>query len=217
MNSYIELIAKIKAPELTTSMLIGLLSGYKNPRKKIHDLVVGGFLKPIRQGIYLVNQDIGLRPYSKEMMSNLMYGPSYISLETALSHYGFIPERVSSTTAICLGRGRTFKTDVGTFEFHHVDKKIYSQGVQLLEISESSYCQYATPEKAILDFIYIREKVDGYQKSNDFAQYIFDSYRWDLHTIEEKVSLKKLSELSEFYNHKRVVWMASELIKRMLK
>ncbi len=209
-----KLIQSINAPELSTSMLIGLLSEYKDPRKKIHSLVKGGFLKSIKQGVYLVNQEIGLRPYSMEILANLIYAPSYISLETALSFYGFIPERVSTTTSISISKGRRFLTPVGEFIYHHVKESIYSEGVCLREVYQDTFCQFASPEKAILDFLYIREKKGKFTNSKKYFNYLIESYRLDSNLIKKTTSAKKLKALAELYNSEHVSWFMHELIKK---
>ena len=149
----IKLLKGIKTPELTTSMLIGLLAHYKDPRKKIHSLVKSGVIKSIKQGVYIASQKLNLRAYSLEILANLIFGPSYISLESALSYYGFIPERVTATTSVCIGKSKRFLTPVGEFEYHHLKDTIYSSNVQLKEVFPDSFCQFASPEKAIFDFL----------------------------------------------------------------
>lgn len=217
MKSEITYLKKLTAPEITTSMLIGALSDYKDIRGKINSLSKKGLIKPIKQGVYLVNENLGLRPYSKEILANLIYGPSYISLETALSNYGFIPERVTVTTSICQGRGKVFATSIGEFEYHHIKKSIYAMGVQLKEAFKGAFCQYATPEKALLDFIYIKESKGKFRNQKDYFKYLLESYRFDLQTIESTISLKKLQYLSEKYPFQHIQWFTNELTRKLIK
>ncbi len=216
MKNEMSYLKKLKNPEITTSMLIGALSDYKDVRGKINSLSMKGLIRPIKQGVYLVNEDLALRPYSNEILANLIYGPSYISLETALSSYGFTPERVTVTTSICLGRGKSFTTPVGEFEYHHIKKSIYSQGIQLKEVFKGAFCQYATPEKALLDFIYIKESKGKFKNQNDYFKYLLDSFRFDLQTIENKISLKKLQSLSEKYPFQHIQWFTNELTRTLI-
>lgn len=217
MKSEISYLRKLSNPEVTTSMLIGALSDYQDIRGKISSLSRKGILKPIKQGVYLVNEDLGFRPYSKEILANLIYGPSYISLETALSGYGFIPERVDVTTSICLGRGKSFSTPVGEFEYHHIKDSIYAMGVQLKEVFKGAFCQYATPEKALLDFLYIKESKGEFKTSKDYFSYLLDSYRFDLQTIESEISLKKLQNMAEQFPFQHIQWFSNELTRKLIK
>lgn len=217
MKNELSLLRNLKTPEMTTSMLMGALSNYSDVRGKINSLSKKGIIKSLKQGVYLLNEELSLRPYSKEILANLIYGPSYISLETALSYYGFIPERVTTTTSICLGRGKSFSTPVGEFEYHHMKDSLYPMGVQLREIFPDAFCQYATPEKALLDFLYIKETKGSFKHQKDYYDYILDSYRLDLNAIESKISLKKVQKLAELYPFQHLHWFANELTKDLIK
>ncbi len=217
MKNELSYLKKLTSPEITTTMLIGALSNYEDTRGKINSLSKKGLIKPIKQGVYLISSDLGLRPYSKEILANLIYGPSYISLETALSNFGFIPEKVTATTSICMGRGKSFSTPVGEFEYHHIKDSLYSMGVQLKEVFKGAFCQHATPEKALLDFIHIKETKGGFKNQKDYFNYILDSYRLDLQAIENEVSLKKLHFFAEQYPFQHVNWFADELTRKLVK
>ena len=217
LKNEISYLKRLKTPEVTTSMLIGALSEYKDARGKINSLSKKGFLQPIKQGVYLISEDLADRPFSKEILANLIYGPSYISLDTALAHYGFIPERVSVTTSIAFGRGKYFSTPVGEFEYHAIKKTIYPFGIKLKEVFDGSFCQYATAEKALLDFIHIKETQSEFKNQADYFSYLVDSYRLDLNAIEDKISLKKLQEFTQYYPFKHIGWFTNELTRRLIK
>ncbi len=216
-KSHVFYLKKLKSPEVTTSMLMGALSEYKDVRGKINALSKKGLIQPIKQGVYLIHSDFGLRPYSKEILAQLIYGPSYISLQTALSNYGFIPEKVDTTTSISFGRGRSFSTPVGDFEYRQIKKSLYPLGVGLQEVTTGVFCQYALPEKALLDFIYLEESKSEFKNQKEYFSYILDSYRLNLKAIEKEVSLKKLKSLSEKYNLERIHWFVNELNRRLNK
>ncbi len=217
MKSELSYLRLLKTPEITTSMLMGAISDYEDVRGKISSLSKKGLILPIKQGVYLLSSDLGLRPYSKEILANLIYGPSYISLETALSNYGFIPEKVTAITSISMGRGKSFSTPAGSFDYHHIKESLYAVGVQLKEVSNGSFCQYATPEKALLDFIHIKETKGEFRNQKDYFNYIQASYRLDLKSIESKVSLKKLQSYAEKYPFQHVNWFANELTRNLVK
>ncbi|MEN0057388.1 MAG: hypothetical protein AAGB31_01030 [Bdellovibrio sp.] len=210
-------LRQFSAPEITTKMLLGAFSGYEDGRGKIHSLSRKGFIKPIKQGVYLLNEDFGFRPYSKEILANLIYAPSYISLETALSNYGFIPEQVRATTSISMGRGKSFSTSIGDFEYHHLKDSLYPAGIQLREVFPGAFCLHATPEKALCDFLYIKETKGEFKQQKDYFEYLVESYRFDLEMIEKEVSLRKLQSISESYPFQHVHWFTNELIRKLLK
>lgn len=93
----------------------------------------------------------------KEMLdpfgiSFLLYEPSYISLESALSFHGLIPELVPSTTAVSTKTTRTFENQYGKFLYRHIRPELFF-GYTPYEVPAGKYL-LAEPEKAILDYIY---------------------------------------------------------------
>ena len=75
-------------------MLIQDYASYSNPKMKIGRLVKEGKLIPIIQGIYETDKSI-----PGYYLSGIIYDPSYLSFEFALSWYGLIPETVYNYTS----------------------------------------------------------------------------------------------------------------------
>lgn len=86
-------------------------------------------------------------------ISNHIYTPSYISLETALSHYGFIPEGVFKITAISTLKTQSFTTPIGIFSYQNLKPNLYF-GYQLASFGDFNF-KIADPEKTILDYLYL--------------------------------------------------------------
>ncbi len=211
------LLEKLPQPEIRTGMLLSLMADYADPRGRIHDLTLNGLLRPVKRGVYLAASVRGMRPYSKELLANMVYGPSYVSLESALSLYGFVPERVEAITSICLGQSRTFTTAVGVFEYCHAGESVYPHGVMLRPVDSQVSFLCASPEKALLDFIHIRESAANFGHPADFFGYVIHSHRLDLATIQETINIQKLQAISGQYTLKKIHWFASELIGKIAK
>ena len=92
-------------------------------------------------------------PISRELLANLIYGPSYISLDYALSYHGLIPERVETVTSVTLGRSRTFTTPYGMFSYRRLSQSRYAVGGLLAEHGDLSFL-IASPEKALADKVW---------------------------------------------------------------
>ena len=110
-------------------------------------------LVKLRQGYYtfpeyMKKQDIGY------FFANRMYMPSYISLHTALSFYGIIPESVVQITSISTLKTASFKNDFGEFSYKNVKQDLFF-GYELKTAHNSKSLQFASPEKAILDLLYL--------------------------------------------------------------
>ena len=111
-----------------------------------------GKLHRLKKGVYM------LAPVYRETeapalaVSEALYRPSYLSLEWALSHYGLIPDTVGSFTSVTTLKTARFNNFLGAFIYRHVQPR-YFFGYLLHEKPERY--SMATPEKALMDFIYL--------------------------------------------------------------
>ena len=87
-------------------------------------------------------------------LAQRIHGPSYVSLETALSHHGWIPEAVHAITSVALGRARSFDTPLGLFSFTPVPQRSFLSGVRRASVEEGGSFFLATPLKALADHVY---------------------------------------------------------------
>src|SRR5205085_9208942 len=99
--------------EIDYQFLLSLLLEYARPREKISAWLKSGELIRVKKGLYIFGPQVAQGPYSPEVLANLIYGPSAISLNYALSFYGLIPERVTTITSITNKRNKQFSTAVG--------------------------------------------------------------------------------------------------------
>ena len=123
--------------------------------------------------------------------ANKIYSPSYISMESALAYYNFIPEGVFLTTSISTRNTASYKTPVGAFTFHNVKPTLFF-GYRLLQADGLSI-KIAEPEKVILDFLYLKKL-----NSKDDL----DSLRLNIIQIKEIVDFDKLDQYQQFFNSK---------------
>lgn len=110
-----------------------------------------GYIIKVKNGIYVFADC--LEKVSPEDIASLLYSPSYISLEKALSIYGLIPEMVYSITCITPKATRRFKNKFGGFIYRHIKPSLFF-GYRQIKGKNISYL-LAEPEKALLDFIYL--------------------------------------------------------------
>jgi hypothetical protein len=74
-------------------------------------------------------------------------------METALSHWHLIPERVYETTSMTTEESKVYKTPVGRFSYHHLPLPYYSFGIRRIELTKKQSVLIASPEKALCDKI----------------------------------------------------------------
>ncbi len=85
-------------------------------------------------------------------IANYLYQPSYLSLETALSFYGIIPEAVYDIISITTKKTTSFSFNGKNFLYHKIKKDFYFGYDLILANGQKIYL--ATYEKAILDYSY---------------------------------------------------------------
>ncbi len=86
------------------------------------------------------------------LIANKLYQPSYVSLESALSHYSIIPEVVYAVTSVTTKPTREFKTPKGVFSYQRIKKSVFTgYGPVTLE---GHVIFLAEPEKALADYLY---------------------------------------------------------------
>lgn len=138
---------------LPHSSLVSQLSDYKAPNFKVHRMIKEGQLISLKKGLYAVPSEKNNVLISLPLVANHLYGPSYVSLEFALYHYGLIPEYVADITSVCTKRGKTFNTDLGRFSYQQLPTKYYSLGIRSVKESDTVAYLMASPEKALCDWL----------------------------------------------------------------
>jgi predicted transcriptional regulator of viral defense system len=134
-----------------------LLAGNVNPkliRIQLSRWAKTGKIYQLRRGLYSIAPPYQKRQPHPFLVANHLQKASYVSLQSALSFYGLIPEVVNITTSVSTGRPERLETPLGTYEFRHIKTELLF-GYQMIELGEQS-ALLATPEKALLDLIYLQ-------------------------------------------------------------
>ena len=163
--------------EIDYPFLMHLLSDYRQPRLKVHALLRSGDLIRVKKGLYAFGPRLARGPLSREILANLIYGPSCLSLEYALSLYGLIPERVEAVTSVTSGRAKRFDTPVGTFLYEPLPPRCYPHGIEWYADTDGRNYLVASPEKALCDLVLRR--FDG-KDAGELALFLFDDRRIDI-------------------------------------
>ena len=138
---------------LPSHVLLGLLHDYKSPYDKIVEMVKKGWLIQLRKGLYLVSPKLTQAAPESFLIANHLYGPSYVSLESALSYWGIIPEKVYEITSVTPRLSHQMINEIGRFTFWHLPVNYYSLGLQSIEIANKQVVLIASKEKAVCDQI----------------------------------------------------------------
>ena len=112
-----------------------------------------GLLVKLRNQYYAFPEYRQMPDFSR-YIANRIYTPSYISLHSALSFYGMIPEEVVQLTSVTTLKTARFENDFGTFHYQNVKTPFYF-GFEIKTIQSGRGLLFATPEKALLDLLYL--------------------------------------------------------------
>jgi hypothetical protein len=130
-----------------------LLREYNKPNEKIRHLIREGVLEPVKRGLYIAGPKINSSRPDPFLIANHILGPSYVSLESALSFHGLIPEQVYETTSVTTKATRKFATPLGTYSYTRLPLPYYSYGMRSVETGMQQRFLIASPEKALFDKI----------------------------------------------------------------
>jgi predicted transcriptional regulator of viral defense system len=128
--------------------------------------------------MYVVSPKESGKLLSEELIANHIYGPSYVSMESALRYYGMIPESVYTIQSITTKHSRAFKNSLGKFEYTRCSKEYFSIGIRQ-EVKDNTSFLIASPEKALCDLIIHTPNLNlRFQK--DMLTYLEDNIRFDM-------------------------------------
>src|SRR4030042_3160488 len=129
-----DLRRRLGGEEFDYQILLDSLKQYECPRDKITSLLRQGAVIRVKKGIYVFGPKYARRPFSREILANMIYGPSCISLDFALHYHGLIPERVEAVTSVTSGRGGRFVTPVGLFIYRQIPLGAFPVGIDQVEL-----------------------------------------------------------------------------------
>ena len=164
-----------------------------------------GLLIRLRQGFYAFPEYQG-KPDFPYYFANRIYNPSYISLHTALAFYGIISETVVQITSVTSLKTASFSNPFGDYSYRTVRDDLMF-GYDLKPMNDNRMFAFATPEKAILDLLYIypfystAKEMEDLRLDEDFLQEELNKERLMdyLNRFENKALEKRTRILIDVY------------------
>jgi hypothetical protein len=141
--------------------------------------VGSGEILRIVRGLYCLDARFLRTRINPLELAQRVQGPSYISLESALSYHGWIPEAVYTVTSTSLERSRTFATPLGVFSYTRVPQSCFYIGVNRIVTEDGGSFLMAEPLKALADYVYV------HHCPWDSATPVRESLRVDEQALEE--------------------------------
>ncbi len=159
--------------------LIEELKQYSSPKAKITRMINSKKIIQVKRGIFV---DADEQNYSLNSISSIIYGPSYISFESALSFHGLIPERVTAITSAIYNKNKNkkFHTPIGNFYYYYIPSKVFPYDIMIRDENEQNFI-IASPEKAICDSLF---RVKNIMTDYDLTKLLIEDWRIDLEILK---------------------------------
>jgi len=162
-----------------------------------------GKLIQLKRGLYILSDIYRKVEIYGPAVAAVLHRPSYLSLEKALEFHNLIPEQVMVYTSVTSNRPEVFKTGIGDFKYTHIQKSFFWGYSATTLNSQTAFV--ALPEKALLDFFYLRHGpvTDAY----------IDELR--LQNLED-LDEKRLMQFAKKMNKPKLLRAAEQLKQRII-
>ncbi|MFZ4099006.1 MAG: type IV toxin-antitoxin system AbiEi family antitoxin domain-containing protein [Chlamydiia bacterium] len=199
-----------RLPYVTSTILHALLRDSPKPNGVIHTLVQNGTLIRLRRGFFLIADHPAAQPGSIpfEAIANLLYGPSYLSLEWILSLEGLIPERAVNPTSISVLPKRVIYTPIAAFIYYQLTSPVYPVGVRSREFP-AGRALAASPEKALCDLVARQLRADNLEEMESL---VTEFYRIEPSDLRQ-LSIDHLRQIADLYGDRNVT-LLYQLLRR---
>ena len=109
------------------------------------------------------------------VVSNMLYEPSYLSLEWALRFYNLIPEWVFTLTACSSKKTQTFTNELWTFTYNSISPRLFFW-YNLISRGKYKSLRVASPEKTLCDYLYFHPEITD---EIDFEEMRLNVFIWN--------------------------------------
>lgn len=146
-------------PTFSSGLLLSARATRADVEKQLSRWAAAGKLCQLRRGLYTLAE-----PYRKVtphpfLIANQLRAPSYISLQSALEYHGLIPEYVPVVTSVTTTRPGEIRTPLGAYLYRHIKRNSFG-GYRSIDLGGGQTAFIASPEKALLDLIYLTPRAD---------------------------------------------------------
>ena len=171
-------------------------------RRRLYEWQKKGYILKLTNNFYIFSDAEIDDPFLR-MLSNKIYSPSYVSLESALSFYGLIPEAVFQITGVTSRKTHNIQTDISNFNYRSIHKRLF-WGYSLN--TKTSYRFFiADPEKTILDYLYLNPHLDDMRS--------LEELRLNQERFNDLLNVPKLKKYLQLFSHTRLSKTTTKLMK----
>ena len=162
-----------------------------------------GYIAKLRQDWYAFSE-LQQVPDMARFIAGKIYSPSYISLHSALSIYGIIPEAVTQITCVTTNRPTSYSNPFGQFHYQTIKPELF-YGYKQVSLSRGGSYLIAEPEKAIVDLLYLYPQFNTVDAMREL--------RFDECWMQDELNLEKLTAYANQTSKKALINRIELLIK----
>lgn len=160
-----------------------------------------GYILKLKNGVYLLaDYQSSVHPF---LISNVLYQPSYVSMESALYEYGFIPDVTQSITSVSAKKTWSAEVLGSRFDYKKIKRDCF------IGYGARSYLNYdvmmAEPEKALVDFCYFNKS-----RLKNKTQIVESRFNYE--NLKQKIDKEKLRRYAALFNSKALNGLIEKLI-----
>ena len=212
MRSPFEIVGNVP---FDLSVLQSIFPDCKHITDKARSLEAEGRIVRLKKGLYVASQQETEIPVCRELVANHLYGPSYVSLQTALRFYGLIPEYVYMVCSVTTKQSRDFENKIASFHYQNCSPEYFPLGIRMEQKENYSYL-IASPEKALCDLIAFTPKLQ-FRSMVDIGGWLEQDIRFDMDELatfdEELLQLiaehsrkrNSINTLISFLRHEKLI------------
>ncbi len=166
----------------------------------VYRAVGHGEVHRLKPGTYCLAEEYSRSHLHPFVLAAVLHSPSHVSLESALSMHGLIPEAVYGVSSVTVRRSRSFNTPLGHFSFQRVPASQPRAGVEVVRVGGDAWAFVARPVRAVADLVYLRRDV---RWESDGISFLTKSMRIEEEDLHE-MPLDDLEEVREIIRNRRV-------------
>jgi len=184
----------LSSVETSETYLKILFSRYEKKNKVIR----------LKKGMYVTKEYFdeiekkSLLSFYSEFLANILYQPSYLSLDYVLYQHNLLTEIPKNFTSITINKTASFSNALGNFFYHKIKNDLFCG---FLILKEGNFTIFkATKAKALFDFLYLRKKEIIDKKSIEELRLNFENFsKKELKEFEKYVKLEGSKKMREIY------------------
>ena len=159
----------------------------------------------LKRGLYVTKNFIddvqrkGIFSSYLEFLANIIYSPSYLSLEYVLYKHNILTEVPVNFTLITTNKTAKFTNKMGNFFYHKIKDNLFL-GFKILEKGEFSIYE-ATKAKALFDSLYLRKNLLADKKAVEELRFNTENLnKKDKKELEKYVDLENSKKMKGIFN-----------------